>query len=43
MKCPYCGSSEIFGWMKKELICLRCGLRWWDNEEVKKKWGGAIL
>jgi len=33
MKCERCGSSEVFGWKGGELVCLQCGLRWWDNDE----------
>jgi len=37
MKCIRCGSSEIFGWKGGEMICLKCGCRWWDNKNCERR------
>jgi len=30
VKCKRCGSLDVFGWKGGEMICLKCGCRWWD-------------
>jgi len=32
IRCPKCNSIQVYGWKGGELICIRCGYRWWDKE-----------